>query len=98
MRLDYFLFQLGMASTISEDCQIVNHRPILVHGCNNKNLITILVPDLHLIVNLDDNSFIGAHINDDSAVITSYNSLIIVVYMHLKIFQDLLKDKQPSLR
>nr|YP_004072464.1 ribosomal protein S4 [Corynocarpus laevigatus]ADO60312.1 ribosomal protein S4 [Corynocarpus laevigatus] len=33
MRLDNILFRLGMASTISQARQLVNHRHILVNGC-----------------------------------------------------------------
>nr|QGZ09161.1 ribosomal protein S4 [Gastrodia elata]QII91318.1 ribosomal protein S4 [Gastrodia elata] len=33
MRLDNILFRLGMASTIPEARQLVNHRHILVNGC-----------------------------------------------------------------
>ncbi|XP_048322541.2 small ribosomal subunit protein uS4c [Ziziphus jujuba] len=32
MRLDNILFRLGMASTIPQGCQLVNHRHILVNG------------------------------------------------------------------
>ncbi|KAB2014058.1 hypothetical protein ES319_D09G199600v1 [Gossypium barbadense] len=32
MRLDNILFRLGMASTIPQACQLVNHRHILVNG------------------------------------------------------------------
>ncbi|KAG4192576.1 hypothetical protein ERO13_A07G163636v2 [Gossypium hirsutum] len=33
MRLDNILFRLGMASTIPQGRQLVNHRHILVNGC-----------------------------------------------------------------